>query len=349
MQPTGKEVQGECINQHVPNQSGRVFMQSIRESILKSIPASKVWCTDSFDFGVAEQPKRIALAKKHIQINPHHAKAWMSFDVDRAGAAFAFDDLHIEPTLTVINPINKHAHHHIRLNKPVFMADAKAMAYYNDVRKALTFVLSADLSYSCFVTKNPLSHYHHVLNSLESHAIAYELHDLVEALPCSVSELVKEADRLKQKQIKSGIGRNCYLFDELRAWAYNNVRHYREKPSSWLHDIQAQALLVNNALGLPLGDSELQGIVRSVARYAYPNSHRDKQHAKAFSDTQKRRAIIGVEHGNLDKANAARLAFNEDKQVTARLLSAQGKSARAIAGELGIHYSTVSRWLKSAI
>jgi hypothetical protein len=328
---------------------GERAMQSIRESIIRSVPASKVWCTDGFEFGVIEQPKHVALAKKHIQINPHHAKAWMSFDVDRAGAAFAFDDLHIEPTLTVINPINKHAHHHIRLNKPVFMADAKAMAYYNDVRKALAFVLRADLSYSGFVTKNPLSHHHHALNSLETRAIAYELHDLVEALPCSVGELVKEADRLKQKQIESGIGRNCYLFDELRAWAYNNVRHYRENPSSWLYDMQAQALLMNNAHGLPLGDSELQGIVRSVGRYVCPNSHKDKQHAKAFSDTQKCRAIIGVEHGNLDKANAARLAFNEDKQVTARLLSAQGKSARAIAGELGIHYSTVSRWLKNGV
>lgn len=309
-------------------------MQSVRQAILQSIPASKVWCSDDFADGVVELPKRVALAKKHLQINPHHAKSWMSFDIDRAGGAFAFDELLLEPTLTVINPINKHAHHHIKLNKPVFMADAKAIAYYNDVRKALAFVLRADLSYSGFITKNPLSHHHHTLNSLESHAIAHDLHDLVDVLPTKLSDLVKEADAIKQKQVESGVGRNCYLFDELRAWAYSNVRKFRDTPAAWIAAVEAHAMMANNALTRPLSENEVKGIVHSVARYVAPNNKMDEKYAKDFRERQKFRI-------------QQRWGDNECKISSAKIMNAQGKSTRFIASELGVNHSTVARWLRS--
>lgn len=321
-------------------------MQSIRQTILQTIPASQVWCTNSFEFGVVECPKKEALPKKHIQINPHHCKAWLSLDVDRAGGAFAFDDLHIEPSFTTVNPDNKHAHHHFKLEKPIFLSDAKALTYFNDVRKALTCVIGADMAYSGFITKNPMNPSHHTLQRLETHCRAFTLHDLVDCLPDKLSELVKEADRLKERQIESGEGRNSHTFESLRKWAYHNVRHYRDKPSCWVNALTDQATRLNLALGQPLSSSELLGIVRSVGNFVQPNSGRDKIHAQAFSDAQKRRAKIGVQNGNLGKANAARVLLNEDKRVSARLMATGGMSTRAIASELGINQSTVVRWLK---
>lgn len=134
----------------------------------------------------------------------------------------------------------------------------------------------------------------------------------------------------------SGVGRNCDLFEGLREWAYSAVRKFW-RPGGEEHwraavRLQAEAL---NTFAMPLGAAEVAGIARSVARYVW----------RRFSpaDFREIQAVRGRRGGIA--SGATRLAVNEDKRASARLMAANGMSIRAIADELSVGKSTVARWV----
>jgi len=97
-----------------------------------------------------------------------------------------------------------------------------------------------------------------------------------------------------------------------------------------LHDHAQQ--YTHNEHPSPLDVRECHHIAKSVARWTW--NHFDIEASdQRFSELQSRRGKQG-----------GRPAM-EDKQASARLMRAQGMGVRAIARELDVNPSTVSRWV----
>lgn len=87
----------------------------------------------------------------------------------------------------------------------------------------------------------------------------------------------------------------------------------------------------------PLLERECYHIAKSVAKWTW------RKDAEALAAFKARQSAKGQKGGKA--SGIARMAANEDKRSTARLIAARGMSSRTIAQELGIGKSTVARWL----
>lgn len=187
------------------------------------------------------------------------------FDLDYAGAALAWEKAHLPPpTLTVTNPENGHAHLLYGLFTPVVMSDAARDApirYAAALQAALLAKLCADPGYAGLIAKNP---FHEAWNTQWLQQL-YTLGDL--------AEYVSLPKRLPKRSELAGVGlgRNCTLFDELRAWAYQWVREYQSNDAStaqWHSAVLGQAERLN-AFDLPLAFNEVKAVAKSVARWTW--------------------------------------------------------------------------------
>jgi hypothetical protein len=182
----------------------------------------------------------------------------------------------------------------------------------------------ADAAFTGPLAKNPLHSSWQVWEP--ANAPVYELGYLADFVDLPTKRLPRTP----------GVGRNCDLFEGLRDWAYSAVRKFwrpgGEERWRAVVRLQAEAL---NTFAVPLGSAEVAGIARSVARYVW----------RRFSPAEFRevQAVRGRRGGIA--SGAARLAVNEDKRASARLMTANGMSIRSIADELGVGKSTVARWV----
>ncbi|MDX5364650.1 MAG: replication initiation protein [Pseudazoarcus pumilus] len=212
--------------------------------------------------GLVIRPASAALQHRHLQPNAPLETAWLVFDVDYAGAAYAWEKANLPPpTLTVVNPENAHAHLFYGLATPVGMSNAAREApirYAAAIQSALLARLCADPGYAGLIAKNPFH--------ASWHAIwVQHLYDLAE-----LAEYV-ELPKRRQPRETLGLGRNCTLFDELRAWAYTWVREYKRNaatPDIWHRALAGQAEHLN-AFDVPLADSEVKAIAKSVAKWTW--------------------------------------------------------------------------------
>lgn len=222
------------------------------------------YCANDLSQGLIVRPAVTALGHLHIQPNAPREAAWLIFDVDRQGAAFAWEAGNLPPpTITVINPINGHAHLFYGLTTPVGMSDAARNApirYAAAIQGAFLAALCADPGYVGLIAKNPLNAAWHVLwvNHL------YDLAELAEYVDLKKRQPPREA---------LGLGRNCTLFDELRVWAYQWAREYKHNGASaeqWHRAVLGQAERLN-AFDVPLHDSEVRACAKSVAKWVWRN------------------------------------------------------------------------------
>jgi DNA-binding CsgD family transcriptional regulator len=295
----------------------------------------KPYCTDDLPAGLQVRPQRTATRKRYIQANPPWLRSWLIFDVDRPGAALAWDDAHLpEPIWTSQNRDNGHAHLCWGLDAPVLLGEhdrEKPMRYLSAVEAAMRAKLDADPGYSGLVTKNP-AHPHWRTLWARSGGL-YDLSDLSEWL-----NLPKFIDRRKKPE-RVGLGRNVATFDHVRHIAYRSVRGWKNAGKgafvyyqAHLHDLAQQ--FTHNEHPSPLDRRECYHIARSVAKWTW--THFDIESSdRRFSELQSYRGKMG-----------GRPAM-EDKQASARLLRAQGMTQKAIAQELGVGERSVRSWLKT--
>lgn len=227
------------------------------------IPA-KPYCTNDPARGLRVLPADIATRYRHIQPNGPMMCGWLVFDLDFAGAAFAWDDNGLPvPTITAINPANSHAHLFYGLESPVALSDAAHDApirYAAAVQAAFRSKLGADPGYAGLIAKNPLCPDWKVIPVGK----IYELGELAEYV-----HLPKSRPSAQQ----TGLGRNCTLFDELRAWAYRNVLVEKRNGADfayWLAVTTAQASRLNS-FSVPLAGDEMHSIAKSVAKWTWSN------------------------------------------------------------------------------
>ena len=148
------------------------------------------------------------------------------------------------------------------LNIPIKTVDPehiKALRYFAAVYDAMTFALKADPNYSGLLTKNPT---HANWRTYWGSKAAYELSELAEYV--SLTNIQKRAESDSR-----GFGRNCTIFDKLRAWAYVAVRGYRGgKVTLWREAVAAQAQNFNDFTS-PLSVNEVLAIAKSVAKWVW--------------------------------------------------------------------------------
>lgn len=281
------------------------------------------------------RPSITASRMRYIQANPPWLRSWLIFDVDRPGAALAWDDAHLpEPYWTSQNPENGHAHLCYGLDSPVLLGHhdrQRPMRYLAAVETAMRTKLEADPGYSGLITKNPM---HKVWRTFW-HPVGglYCLDDLSEWL-----ELPKYINK-RDKPERVGIGRNVDTFDHLRkVRAYPNVlkwKHRKEQGGfvrwiAWLYEMAQQHTHENHST--PLDYRECHHIAKSVGTWTWKN----------FSEAERSEwARMKGRAGGKAKG-----AAYEEKRVSARLMKAQGYSYNEIAAELSVSRRAVIGWCK---
>lgn len=296
-------------------------------ALIEAHAPRRPYCADEKHFARI-RPKVTALGERYIQLNPPAHKVWLILDIDRPGAALAWEDAGLPPpTYVAINPGNGHAHIGYALSSPVCITDAARIApmrYLAAIEHAYGLKIGADCAFTGPLAKNPL---HPSWKLWEpANAPSYELGYLAE-----FADLSSRPD-----PVPVGVGRNCDLFDRLRAWAYSAVRGYwrPEGQRFWVEVVRRQAETLN-CYPVPLSNAEVAGIARSVARYVW------RRFSPAeFRELQAERGRRGAEATATLKRNRREHAIHE---VIASL-SVEGwkPSMRTVAKALGCSVSTLS-------
>lgn len=274
-----------------------------------------------------------ALTKPYIQANPPHMRIWSIYDVDRPAAALAWEDANLPPPAWVaVDKQSTRGHLVWGLSVPVLVDSQDMrqapMRYLCAVEAAFRAKLDADAGYSGLMTKNPA---HNMWRVLRGPHQCYELGELAEWV-----DLPKHLPKRKPEEI--GLGRNVTVFDWLRQYAYRHIRHYKGDVRNfvlWQSHLNNRALERNGDFVHPLQGNEVWQIAKSVSKWTWRRFDLDASDAR-FSKLQAHRS---------KQANLARWGDNEDKQASARLMAAAGRSVREIAAELDIGKSTVARWV----
>lgn len=291
------------------------------------------YCTDDFEAGLKIRSLEQALGRRYIQANPPKLRVWSMFDVDRAGAAVAWEDADLPPpTWVTQNKANGHAHLVWGLTAPVLVDGIEArrapLRYLAAVESMMREKLRADPGFGGLITKNPR---HPEWRTLRGPVLGYELSELAECLP----GLERHVCRRGAPE-ESGLGRNVTVFDHVRGWAYRAVREYRAAGgldgwNSWLAAVYGRALARNGEFPVPMDPRECWWVARSVAKWTWQRMDGD-----SFSRWQAARG----KKGGLAKGKAY-----EDKAASARLMRAAGRSLREIAAELGCSAQSVANWV----
>ena len=218
--------------------------------------------TDDLISGLKINKKEKAKLARLIQPNGPTHRYWMVFDLDRTDAGMHWDNVGAPaPNLIARNPANGHAHLLYLLQTPVRTAiDGKTapLRYAAAVEAGLRSRLGADRGYSGLICKNPINP-HWIVTQWQADPYTLDyLADYVDLTP----------EEAKQKPVEDyGLGRNCMLFDELRAWAYKAIRQGWPDYNQWLNACLDRATGYNVNFTTPLDISEVKHTAKSVTQY----------------------------------------------------------------------------------
>lgn len=303
------------------------------------------YCTHDLQAGLKIRTLRHALLHPYIQANPPHLRVWLLHDIDRPGAATAWESAALPPpTWTAINKVNGHAHSAWGITAPVLVDGMGArdapMRFLAAIEAMMQERLQADPGFGGLITKNPA---HPLWLVLRGPRLSYSLGELAEALPGIEKFRPKKA---AEKVKVGGVLRNVTLFDTLRRDAYSAIRQYwgcgLHGWNAWLSRCNSRALVMNADLfQTPLQGNEVWHVAKSVAKWVWRNFSPD-----GFSEWQSVQGRKGAKKGGL-ASGVARLAASEDKRASARLMRANGMTQTSIAAELNVHVNTVANWLRN--
>jgi hypothetical protein len=298
------------------------------------------YCSDDLTGGLVIRAKKSALKRSLIQFNPPAMVGWLVFDIDRVGAANAWQDADLLPPAWVaINPANGHCHISYGIQNPVCRSEngrIKPLRYLAAIEAAYCVALSADRRYSGLITKNPLHADWRVYRPvIADGAGIYELAELAEYVDLTGVGEIDDNDAY-------GLGRNCALFDELRKWSYTAITDYWQPggQSKWLAAVQNRAENLNEFHpALPI--SEIISTAKSIARWTWmtitPVGRRELIERTHTS-------LIQAERGR--KSGVVRAAKSRGFSREIKKLRADGISQQKIANQLGITQGRVSQILK---
>jgi hypothetical protein len=277
-----------------------------------------------------------ALKYAYLQPNPPGLLYWMVFDIDRDDAVLRFEDVFAPPpNLVVSNYHNGHAHYFYALKTPVNTGENgrdHPKRYAEAIYRSLAAKLGADMRYSRLIAKNPL---HPAFFTVSHRSEAYELSELADYLDLNAW---KTARRRAGREVNDA-GRNCTLFDTLRAWSYEWVTEYKSNGAgfdTWQAACLTQAELLNEFPGADaLPASEVKATAKSVSKFAW----------KRYTGTgAKSSDFVGLQSAR-GKLKGAKKRENLLAQALA--LASTGHSQRQIARQLAVDQKTISNWVRN--
>lgn len=235
----------------------------------------KPYCSDELSAGIKPRKLLQALERRYIQLNPPHLRWFMVFDVDREGAAFAWEEAGLpHPTWIAINGENGHGHLVYTLEDPVLTAEFEGrqapLRYLASIEEAYRTKLRADDGYSSLITKNPMNLDWYVLragnNCLRGESLDY-FAEFIE-----LNKLSKARRKVGRTNVHAvGLGRNCTVFNQVSQWSYRNIRDYKSASNfeNWHREVLNQCLACNSSFLTPLLLNELRAIAKSIAKWVW--------------------------------------------------------------------------------
>lgn len=324
--------------------------------------ARKPRCSRSKDHSIIRAAP-MALAYPYIQPNSPVAFSRIVFDLDWHQRQHRFHDLPLrylaetrawendlgvpEPNWVALSPDKNSAHIGYELETPVGRHDharIKPQRFLAAVEGGLAVKLGADEGFSGQLCKNPLNVGWDFYKGADH---ARDLHELAEYV-----ELERPQLHVYNRLPRGEIGRNVYLFDEVRFWAYDNIDAFRAMGNeNWIKAVIATAERINSTSydHLPalkdrglLGFSECKAIAKSVARWVWAN-HGKSSLTTAFSELQSFRGIRGAAaSAKVKRERREGQVLAAIGQLTARgQIPTMGKVAELIGcskGTLSMHY-----------
>lgn len=251
--------------------------------------------------GAWRMPRGEALLRRFIQANPNQYVSQIVIDIDHADAelrAFALHQSGLVPNLFAYSTRPGHGQATFLLEAPVSTSEAshrKPVNLLARCQQGLTDGLSGDRQYSGPLARNPT---HPLANTRWCHPTPYGLRDLARGL----GELLprRPTSTRAADALDSALGRNCWMFDQTRKWAYRAWTRYAAR-ADWDTAVYAYAWgrnpeLAGHPLG-PLPDVELHSIAKSIAAFVWSSDLRAKGAEKFEEDYRAYKAEAGRKGG----------------------------------------------------
>jgi hypothetical protein len=307
-----------------------------------------MYAADDYSQGIHREWRQRAIERKYLAPNVPGYVAWLVFDVDNNDASTSWLDAGLaSPNFIIVNPVNGHAHLLYRLRGWIKLdGDPRAVRWLNSIRRAYTAQLEGDPRFAGLLCKNPL---HSAWKTTIGRDAPYDL-----------GELARYADffapaNFRNDTIDRTTGRNVYVFDRLRHFAYPLVGCAkaigdRQRWSDTLHEaalrFAAEARRLFAAANHPYTDSEVHHTVKSVANWTWDVYRGRDPHATTRRRDGKR--AWSVEHRRklgLDLRASYIGRLQRVRREAARRY-ANGEQIEHVAATLGISTRTVFRAFK---
>lgn len=327
--------------------------------------ARKPRCSDSKEHSVVRTAAH-ALTHAYIQPNSPVAYSRLVFDLDWHHDRHRFHDLPLRyladthawqndiglpaPSWAALSPDKNSAHIGYELETPVGRhehARIKPQQYLAAIENAMVLKLGADPGFTGQLCKNPLNAQWMLYRGPQQ---SHDLHGLAEYV-----ELTTRKIQAYNRTPRGDIGRNVFLFDAVRFWAYENIQSCRGAGcQAWEQSVIATAEQINAASydHLPplegrglLAFAECRAVGRSVARWVWAN-HGKAALSAAFSELQSWRGVRGAAAAaKVKRARREAQIVEAIGQLTAlRQLPTMGRVAQLLGcskATLSMHYKAL--------
>jgi hypothetical protein len=274
--------------------------------------ARKPRCSHTKDYS---KIRRVEHALAHPYIQPYSPVAYprIVFDLDWDEPQSRYHQLPLKylaassawenelglpsPSWAAISKDRNSAHVAYELTTPVGrhpQARISPQRYLAAIERAFIKALGADPGFNGQLCKNPIN------SNWDLYQGPIQGRDLTEL--AEYVDLTSEKHLPFNRAPRGEIGRNVYLFDEVRYWAYDNIDLSRSAGyECWERSVIATAVRINGSGYshlpnikqplLPINDCKAIG--RSVARWSWKN-HGKKELTRAFSELQSWRGARGA-------------------------------------------------------
>ena len=275
-------------------------------------------------------------ASQSFYIQPYHRiQAYLCFDIDHDYATWYETDTP-RPTIETITPSTGTRHYLYELNTPVLhfrRARKDIIAWTKDITKGLTRRLDADPRFTGHLTKNPLSEKW----TVKTANLKYELSEL--------AELTTSGNQITQKEIDTEYathGRNCYLFERGRFFAYRIASAHGTEQSLYRAILEELNRANDEQFTAdPLPYKELETTARSIAKWTFP---------RRFEFAIRNRTVDKADLKARQSRNAKETNQKRKDKTQARIhkaiaeLTEQGKriTKSAVARQAGLNRKTVT-------
>lgn len=313
----------------------------------------KPYCTDEKGTALLIRQRHSAFKKKRVQHNPPSMTSWLTFDIDH-GNSLIFKDVTLPaPNVIVMTKDTGHSHMSYAIES-VCTSDAarpKPMRYLSAIQDAYCELLQADVSYTNFITKNPL---HPEWDLTVYHSREYSLGELADYVDLKVS---RPSRKRAANDAVHGVGRNCAQFDRLRFWAYDHVTWHRESGTTydqWMREVLSKSEGFNT-YPEPLPYSEVKSTGKSVGKWVWmeywPKGKTIRRGTMASSFQQSQLPLDLTTKQRLSARRTAEIkrSNTEEKIIDAiGVLTGQGKKVTktAVAKLVGVSQQNISKHYK---